>query len=185
MAPAARLRLFGVPVLVDGGGTLVKLRSAKQLGALVYLALEGREQPVSRDRLVDLLWPEVPPERGRHSLAQACSAIRAALGSGALGRMNGAVRLEASLETDLDAIPHEFDRLSLTDPLREAEWWAGPEFAHWVDGARGRLRRAAEEALRRAVADFRRQGQTARVHAAAEVLYRLDPLSDTAVHALA
>jgi tetratricopeptide (TPR) repeat protein len=95
------------------------------------------------------------------------------------------LRLAAALETDLDVITGEFDRLPLTDPLREAEWWAGPEFAHWVDGARGRLRRSAEDALRRAVGDFRRQGQTALVHAAAAVLYQLDPLSDTAVHALA
>jgi DNA-binding SARP family transcriptional activator/tetratricopeptide (TPR) repeat protein len=185
MPHAARLRLFGVPALLNGDGSPVKLRTTKQLGALVYLALEGRDQAVSRDRLVDLLWEGVSPERGRHSMAQACSAMRAALGRGALERQGEAFRLAAPVVTDLDRMADEFDRLPLAEPLAEAEWWAGAEFGHWVDGARARLKRAAEEALRRAVGDFRRTGETARVHAAAAVLYRLDPLSATAVHALA
>jgi len=185
MLHAARLRLFGVPALLDGDGRALKLRTAKQLGALLYLALEGRDQAVSRDRLVDLLWEGVSPERGRHSMAQACSAMRAALGRDALERRGEALRLAAPVVTDLDRMADEFDRLPLAEPLVEAEWWAGAEFAHWVDGARARLKRAAEEALRRAVGDFRRTGETARVHAAAAVLYRLDPLSATAVHALA
>lgn len=82
MADGSRLKLFGPPALVDGGGSAVHFRTRKQLALLIYLHFEARNHPVARDGLVDLLWPEVSPDKGRHSLSQALSAVRAHLGQG-------------------------------------------------------------------------------------------------------
>jgi DNA-binding SARP family transcriptional activator/tetratricopeptide (TPR) repeat protein len=185
MRDGFRLKLFGVPEILDPQGVPRRLRARKQLGLLVYFSLEGRDQPVARDFLAELLWEGVPPKRARHSLEQAVSAIRGLLGARALARVAGGLRMSAALATDLDELGDEPEHLDVTHPLAQLDEWAGTEFAHWVERARGRCLRLADQALRDNIARHRRNGETDRVHRCAEVLYQIDSLSELAAHALA
>src|SRR3990172_8804453 len=133
MAAHFNLRVFGPPQLVDRGGAPVRFRTKKQLALLTYLHFEGRERPLSRDALADLLWPDVAPEQGRHSLSQALLAIRERLGADALTRREQEVQLLADLVSDLDRLKDGDASLpSLLKPLLGIEDCAGPEFSHWV-----------------------------------------------------
>lgn len=191
MARRAVVRLFGVPELVTESGDVLRVRTKKQLGVLLYLALDGRDHPVTRDFLVDLLWEHALVERGRHSLAQACTEIRRVLGRDALHRVPGGLRLGAVVETDLDRLADlatvvpAAERLRGIEPLAQADQWAGARFANWVDGVRARCRRQAAMALVTAITGFRRRGQIPPVHVLADTLYELEPVSDIAVQALA
>ena len=62
MAAHFALRVFGPPQLVDRRGAAIRFRTKKQLALLTYLHFEGRERPLSRDALADLLWPEASRE---------------------------------------------------------------------------------------------------------------------------
>ena len=186
MASPWHLRIFGIPELQNAEGRPLLFRTKKQLALLVYLALEAQERPVSRDLLVELLWDDVTPERGRHSLSQGLSVIRQHLGKNALTRGPGPVRLVCHLPTDLDEIaakgflPGEF-----AQPLRELDDGRSGSFAHWLDATRARCLKAARQLLSEQLNSARSGGNLQRVHERAAELYRVDPYSDTAVHALA
>jgi DNA-binding SARP family transcriptional activator len=81
----------------------------KARGLIAYLAAQGG-QPVSRERLADLLWPYQGSEQARHSLRNCLLELRKALGLAAArhlvaGFTNCQLR---DVEIDLD----EFERLS-------------------------------------------------------------------------
>src|SRR3989449_6321547 len=80
MVAQFQLKVFGSPQLARGGRSPVRFRTKKHLAVLLYLHFEGRARSIPRDQLVDLLWPDVTPEKGRHSLSQALLAIRSLLG---------------------------------------------------------------------------------------------------------
>ncbi len=71
---------FGLlgPVEVEDEGRLIPLGSAKQRALLAILLLHGNEV-VSRDRLINDLWGERPPESASHSLEVYVSRLRKAL----------------------------------------------------------------------------------------------------------
>lgn len=187
MPEQPHLRIFGQPRLVAVDGRAVRLRTHKQLALLAYLALEGRERPVPRDTLIELLWPDVGSERGRHSLSQALTAIRQALGDGAVSRGGEAVQFEAEVTTDLDVLEAggELAGADLSAPLAQLDRWGGPALAHWADGARERCLRRVRSRVLEQLRAARSAGALTRVHERAAVLYRVDPYSDVAAHALA
>src|SRR5688572_7701350 len=96
------LSLFGIPELRDADGRVVQFRTQKQLALLVYLALEGRVRPASRDALVDLLWSDASGPNARHSLSQALSAIRGRLGLSSVRCVRDSILLAGPLKTDLE-----------------------------------------------------------------------------------
>ena len=181
-----QLKVFGSPQLVRGGQSPVHFRTKKHLAVLLYLHFEGRTRSIPRDRLVDLLWPEVPPEKGRHSLSQALLAIRSCLGTGAVTGREHDVRLLAELPSDLSAVRHgQVATVHVAEPLQGLDDCAGTEFAHWVDGARVRLRAQARDALRAALQEARSSGNLSETHRLATALGDVDPLCTDAVSALA
>src|SRR5213595_1737647 len=95
-----RITLFGQPAL-RARETPARFRTRKQAGLLAYLALEEREHPVPRERLIELFWPGVPLDLARHSLSQALTVIRQHLGSDALIATTESVRLRAAVMTDI------------------------------------------------------------------------------------
>ena len=186
MAAHFALRVFGPPQLVDRRGAAIRFRTKKQLALLTYLHFEGRERPLSRDALADLLWPEASREKGRHSLSQALVAIRERLGAEGLTRREQEVQLLADLASDLDRLKDGDASLhSLLEPLLGIEDCAGAEFSHWVDASRARIRARARDALRGALKAARSAGDLPRVHRLAALLHSMDPLCADAVHALA
>lgn len=173
MADGFRLRVFGPPALVDGGGRAVYFRTKKQLALLVFLHFEARNHPVAREGLVELLWPEVNPDKGRHSLSQALSVVRARLGERAVNTRTETVGLVAPLLTELDLLGAGTDEVAdLADPLRDLDKCAGADFAHWVDSARERLHSAARERLAAGLREARSRGDLAGVARLAALLHR-------------
>src|SRR3989442_7701451 len=181
-----QLKVFGSPQLVRSGRSPVHFRTKKHLAVLLYLHIEGRTRSIPRDRLVDLLWPEVPLEKGRHSLSQALLAIRSRLGTGAVTGREHDVRLLAELPSDLSALRDgQVATGRVAEPLQGLDDCAGTEFAHWVDGARVRLRAQARDALRAALQEARARGNLSETHRLATALTDVDPLSTDAVSVLA
>lgn len=186
MVAQYHLQVFGSPQLVRSGRSPVRFRTKKHLAVLLYLHFEGRARSIPRDRLVDLLWPEVPPEKGRHSLSQALLAIRSLLGTGAVTGREQEVRLLAELPSDLSTLRQgQVTTVPVADPLRGLDDCGGAEFAHWVDGARVRLKAQARDALRAALQAARARGSLSETHQLAVALYDVDPLCADAVYALA
>lgn len=186
MAPQWHLRIFGIPELQDAKGRALPFRTKKQLALMVYLTLEAQSRPVSRDLLVDLLWDDVIPERGRHSLSQGCCVIRQHLGRDAVTRGPGAVRLTCRISTDLDRIAADaIIPAESTNPLKELDGVGGGTFAHWLEATRTYCFKAARQLLADQLASARSSGKLAKVYERATELYRIDPYSDTAVHAIA
>ncbi len=164
----------------------VRFRTKKHLAVLLYLHFEGRARSIPRDRLVDLLWPNVPPAKGRHSLSQALLAIRAQLGNDALTGREQDVQLLAELPSDLSALRQaSVATLRVAEPLQGLEDCGGADFAHWVDGARVRLKAQARDTLRAALRAARTSDNAAEAHLLAAALYDIDPLCAEAVYALA
>jgi len=186
MVAQFQLNLFGSPQLVRGGSSPVRFRTKKHLAVLLYLHVEGRARSIPRDRLVDLLWPEVPPDKGRHSLSQALLAIRTRLGTGAVTGREHDVQLLAELPSDLSALRQgQAATGRLAEPLQGLDECGGAEFAHWVDGARIRLKAQARDALRAALQTVRAKGNLSETHRLATALYDVDPLCTDAVSVLA
>jgi len=179
------LRLFGYPALLDSEGRAQPFRTRKQLALLVYLAFEGRVLAVSRDTLVEFFWGDAEELRGRHSLSQALAAIRARLGENAISRGRASVRMDYPLSTDLEGLQHHTSPPDLDRPLQGLDHVGSADFGHWVDVARSRCLWHAREALTDQLRVARSHGDMRRVHERAAELYRVDPLSEAAVCALA
>ncbi len=73
------LTLFGGFQLVDDAGNAVELSARKAKALLAWLALH-QDQRHTRDRLALLLWEDSGDAQARHSLRQALSGLRKALG---------------------------------------------------------------------------------------------------------
>jgi len=180
-----QINVLGSPELVRGGRSPVRFRSKKHLAVLLYLYLEGRTRSIPRDRLVDLLWSDVLPAKGRHSLSQALLAIRSCLGSGAVTGTQQ-VQLVAELSSDLSALGRgSIATARVAEPLQGLEDCGGAEFAHWVDGARARLKAQTRDILRAALQAARARGNPAETYRLAAALYDVDPLCAEAIYALA
>jgi len=73
-----RLQLFGSFAVQVRGRAVANWPSKKARLLLAYLAME-RGRMVPKDVLIDLLWPDVAPERGSNNLSIAIHQIRATL----------------------------------------------------------------------------------------------------------
>jgi DNA-binding SARP family transcriptional activator len=100
-----RLRTLGALrlVRVDGGAETVLLPVGKPAALIAYLLCQHR-RTAAREHLVDLFWSESDPERGRHSLRQALTAIRRQLGEDAISADAAQVALTAQVSFDRDEL---------------------------------------------------------------------------------
>lgn len=142
------LKLFG-SASIDASGRSVTGRAAqgRRLALLALLAL-ARGRPVSRDKLLALLWPESPADRARHHLSDTVYIVRAALGEDVI-RSSG-----DDLAMNPDVLASDVGRFELLleggDREAAVALFAGPlldgfhlsdavEFERWLDGERARL----------------------------------------------
>jgi DNA-binding SARP family transcriptional activator len=136
------------------------LGPGKPLALLVYLAFSpGRS--ASREHLIDLLWSDLEPERGKHALRQTIYFLRHLLGERALVGAHGELTLALPLHADRDAFLEATEEgdLDATVALYAGPFLpgfvspGGAEFEHWADLERERLRgiflRSAETLARR------------------------------------
>jgi len=178
------LSCLGEPQLFDGAGESIRFRTRKHFALLIRLALEPGHA-FSRDSLTELLWPDAPPERARHSLAQAVSVLRAMLGRENLLVRAASVGLRAgAVETDVahlaagtnGAIRGRFLDGFDVPGSRPFDDWKGQWTAQLIPKVRDALTRHMDAARR--IADF----TTVERHA--QLLHDLDTTSEEAVRGL-
>ena len=160
-----RLRAFGGLALSDERpNPAAAITQPRSLALLALLANAG-ERPISRDKLLACLWPEIEPGKAAHRLAQSLYALRHDLGVDSMFRASNDLRLHSRvIGSDLQDFT---DALERGDLRRAITLYQGPfldgfylsdsaEFEHWAETERGeylRKYRSALEAL--AVADAR------------------------------
>ena len=98
------VRLFGELEALDGG-VPVPVRGAKQRALLALLALQ-RGQPVSADRLIDLLWGDGQAANPANALQAQIGQLRRTLGSAAILTTEAGYALDVGPE-DVDVVRFE------------------------------------------------------------------------------
>jgi DNA-binding SARP family transcriptional activator len=187
----ASLELLGSFRLLIEPGTDRRLpKKAKAL--LAFLAVQ-RGQPMPRDRLCALLWPDRDPELGRHNLRQSLVAIRSALASDAdriVQAGHESVMLDGSERLTVDV--NEFERLrlsahakdlALASELYRDEFLSGllvasEPFDEWLLIQRSRLSSLACDVFRSLAQAHERSGDFDSAVAAAKRLTDMDPLRE-------
>jgi DNA-binding SARP family transcriptional activator/tetratricopeptide (TPR) repeat protein len=135
----------------DGRELRPLLAQPKRLALLAYLAASPRFH--RRDSLVALFWPDLDQEHARGALRQALHGLRRALGDDAFrDRGDDDIGLDPG-RISCDVV--EFERAAETGQLAEAlELYRGdllegffirgaPEFEHWLEDERARLKGVA------------------------------------------
>ncbi|MEP7227697.1 MAG: AAA family ATPase, partial [Gemmatimonadales bacterium] len=189
MEPRRYLRCLGQPSLLAPSGEPIRFRTKKHLALLIYLAVEGKTK--RRERLAELLWPNVAPTEGRHSLATALSTLRPRLGPQGLETSRDHVRLSPGrVELDLDRLEAgDILGTEVTGVLEVAAFLDGfdivdsPEFNHWKDRQQARLLPAIKDALVVLIDRCRRTGDSRQIERLADRMLALDELSEEAIRA--
>jgi DNA-binding SARP family transcriptional activator len=188
--PQPEYRCLGPVSLKTAIGTRVEFRTRKQM-ALLTLFVRRPGQPLSRDRLIDLLWSEGEPGPARHSLSQSVSLINKALDSEAIV---GSSKDELMLrEGVVWADVTEFERCAAQRRQRDARaLWRGnlledvwirraPNFERWLEAERRRLLETMRRALHELLGSCHTEGNWEEMHSVAESLLELDGLDETAM----
>jgi serine/threonine-protein kinase len=142
------LKFFGAASIDSPEGPITgRAVQGRRLALLAALAL-ARGRPVTRDKLIALLWPEIPTDRARHQLSDTVYIVRSALGEDVVRSIGDELLL------NLDAITSDvasFERLLDEGQFEAAvELFVGPlldgfhlsdssELEHWLDAERARL----------------------------------------------
>lgn len=128
----------------------------KRLALLSYLAIARPRGLHTRDKLIGLFWPELDQERARAALSQTLYVLRGALGNAVFrSRGNDEIGL-APGAVWCDVVAFE-EAVANDQPVRALELYRGdlldgfyvsgaPDFEHWLDGERMRLRQSAQQA---------------------------------------
>jgi DNA-binding SARP family transcriptional activator len=122
----ARIQICGrVAVQIDGRRVEGRLPGRRGRLLLVHLAA-NRDRPVSRDELVEALWPGEPPPRPEAALSVLLSKVRSALGPASIER-RAQVRLAvADAWIDLEAAAMGIHRAESAVALGDWAGAAGP-----------------------------------------------------------
>lgn len=148
-----RLRAFGGLTLERDGAPYSGPATQRRRLALLAVLAAAPDTGTSRDRVADYIWPDADPNRGRHSLDDALSALRREIGTQALFLAGAGLRLNSEVLTS-DVADYS-TALRLGDAERAVSLYSGPfldgfylpragEFERWVEAERSR--RAATHA---------------------------------------
>ena len=186
--------LGGLDLLGDAGRAASILRQPKRVALLAYLAASPEAGYRRRDSLIGLFWPDADPESARHSLRQALYVLRRAVGSSAIRtRGDEDVGLDpAAIESDAarfqalarDGLALEAMRIYRGDLLPGFYLDDAPEFEHWLEVERLRLRRLASDLSWTLADDARRDGDDTESARRARHAVELDPFDESALHRL-
>jgi serine/threonine-protein kinase len=147
----------------EGGRVLSIVNQPKRSALLAYLALEGGDGVLRRDRVIEVFWPDLEAEQARHALRQSLYVLRGSLGSQAVVSQGDDEISVAPEAVWCDAVA--FGAAIAADrPDVAMDLYSGPllsgfyledviEFEHWVDRQRLRLDRLATEAAWRLAAE--------------------------------
>ncbi|HEX8695886.1 MAG TPA: BTAD domain-containing putative transcriptional regulator [Longimicrobium sp.] len=149
------LKLFGGAVLEGRGGPVAGRAAHKRRLALLSILAVAR-RPVSRERLIGLLWPESPTDSARHVLSESLYVLRKELGENVFVTAGDEVGLnEEVIRSDVGAFEAavESGELECAAKLYRGAFLDGfyvadaAEFERWAEGERDRLARAYAKAL--------------------------------------
>jgi TolB-like protein/DNA-binding SARP family transcriptional activator/Tfp pilus assembly protein PilF len=170
------------------------LAQPRRAALLCYLALALPRGFHRRDTLFALFWPEYDADQARHALRQSVYFLRHALGATSIVSRGDE---ELALAPDqvrcdvwaFDAAVEEgrpADALALYrgELLAGFHISAAPDFEHWLDQERGRLRQRAGEAGWALAAARERDGDAAGAAEAARRAAALSPTDETALRRL-
>ena len=188
--PSLQVCLFGHPQLREDGATLAFRAPARALSLLVYLLLH-RDQPLARNSVALLFWPDLPESEARARLRYDVRVLR-----GALPSANGVPWIVADTRTirwNPDAAiwldVAEFERLA-ADPRTaiEAVELYGGDLAdrlndEWLQGPRDRLRELQSSLLWTLVESSRAQDDARRAFVYAQRLAQHDPWREDGLRA--
>src|SRR5881296_3734552 len=180
MPPHLHLISLGAPLLLTEAGEQVRFRTRKHFALLIRLAVEAGRK-LSRDYLMDLLWPGVATPRARHSLAQALTVLKEKV-----GREHVLVQ-RTSVALAPDAVHADVTRLDASDTTIRGQFLEGfdvpgaVQFEQWKDEWRAKLMPRIRDCLVRQMDAGRRIGDFETVEKHAQILLELDPLSEDAV----
>ena len=193
--PGLVLRLLGGLDLVGSTGTAATiLRQPKRVALLAYLAAGPEAGYRRRDSLIGLFWPDSDSESARHSLRQALYVLRKGIGS-------SAIRTRGDEEVGLDPVAIESDAARFQALARDGfaleamQIYRGdllpgfylddtPEFEHWLEVERVRLRRLASDLSWTLAEAARRDGNDAEAARRARKAVELDPFNELGLHRL-
>ena len=178
-----QLLTLGAPLLLSQAGEQVRFRTRKHFALLIRLAVEAGRK-LTRDYLMDLLWPDVAAPRARHSLAQALTVLKEKIGRDHLVVQRASIALAAgAVQVDVGQIdaPETQIRGQFLDGF---EVPGAVQFEQWKDEWRAKLMPRIRDCLVRQMDGGRRVGDFATVERHAQVLLDLDPLSEDAVRGL-
>lgn len=151
-----RIEVLGDPLLSGPRGPFRGRATYKRRLALLSILAAARGRPVGRERLMALLWSELPAESARHSLSEALYVLRKELGEGVFVLVGGEVGLSAAhVESDVDAFERALEEGRAGDAagLYRGPFMDGfhvsdaPEYERWADGERDRLARLYARAV--------------------------------------
>ncbi len=153
-------RILG-PLEVEDDGRSLRVAGAKQRGLLALLLLHANEA-VPRERLIDELWGEEPPETAATAIQVHVSQLRKALGRDAIVTQSPGYLLRVGEgELDLDRFETAVARARDEPPAEAAEvlrealaLWRGPPLAE-LDAPFARAERARLEEQRLAALEQR------------------------------
>jgi DNA-binding SARP family transcriptional activator/tetratricopeptide (TPR) repeat protein len=180
LAPHLHLLTLGAPLLLTPAGEQVRFRTRKHFALLIRLAVEAGRK-LTRDYLMELLWPGVAAPRARHSLAQALTVLKEKVGREHLVVQRTSIALVAEAVhadvTRLDAPATE-----IRGPFLDGFDVPGAvQFEQWKDEWRARLMPRIRDCLVKQMDGGRRIGDFETVERHAQMLLELDPLSEDGV----
>ncbi len=172
------------------GSLATLLAQPRRAALLAYLAVEGGEGFVSRDRLLGVFWPESDESRARASLRQTLAFLRRVLGA-------DAIRTRGDDEVGVDPAHVRCDVWQLRERLcagavdealamYRGEFLAGlmlddaPAFELWVSTARRTIARELAEATARAADRATEAGDSAAALRFAREASALSPVDEAA-----
>ena len=183
MAPYLHLSTLGAPLLLTVSGEQIRFRTRKHLALLIRLAVDAGRR-LTRDQLIDLLWPDAPTARARHSLAQAVSVLKAKVGPEHVQIQKATIALAPGV-VDADVAHLEARDVEIRGPFLDGfEIPGAVAFEQWKDEWRAKLTPRVRDCLVRQMDAGRRIGDFASVERHAQALYDLDSLSEDAVRGL-
>ncbi len=154
--------LLGRPTFrVDGRP--IALRDRKGIGLIAYLSANGT---TSRDKLADLLWPEMNQADARRNLRQRIYELKERLPEGFFASDGDEIRLGICAEIDLT---HFRAHISAQEDEAAMRLWRGrfledldvpdaPGFKEWLEATRETLTGAYHETLRRLASKHEERG---------------------------
>ena len=190
-----RLVTLGRLTLVGEGGEEDTSLARRRLKLAVLAVLALARRPVPRDTLLGLFWAETDEARARHSLSNALSSLRRALGERAITTRDADVALDPETPLDVDALEFS-DALERKDPGRAVELYEGPflegfhvdespAFEQWVSRERRRLEALYTKACAEYCAVLARSRRWQECETVANRWLEVEPLSaDAAIYFL-